>query len=224
VGTLYLLTLILLFSRFVLAQTAQPASSNANTAIALRKYDDPVNGVRFQYPASWLFNQGRSAYIPPVALANNSDPSEPHKPEGYVVLQGRDAREGRYRNTNLINGWFFYRVEPGSNQQQCDRKADLANDPSAVEENEWKADWTMIGGVRFRHGSGRGEALCNQSTQDVYTTVQAGRCYIFEKQINTICEQHGDNGIRDITPNEMEEINQAFDEVLQSVRLRDSGK
>jgi hypothetical protein len=223
VGALYLLTIILLFSRFLPAQT-QPTSNHAHSATVLREYDDPVNGVRFRYPASWLLNQGGGAYIPPVALANNSDPPEPYKPEAYVVLQGRDAKAGRYRNTNFINGWFFYRVAPRSNQQECDRKADLANDPSAVEENEWKTDWTMIGGVRFRHGGGRGEALCNQSTQDVYATLQAGRCYIFEKQINTICEQHGDNGIRDIAAKEMEEINQAFDGVLQSVRLRNSGK
>jgi len=148
-------------------------------------------------------------------------PAEPYKPESYVALQGRDAKDGPYRNTNFTNGWFFYRVVPGSNQRQCDRKADLADDPSTVQENEWKAGWTVIGGVRFRHGRGGEAGLCNRSTQDVYAAVHSGRCYVFEKQINTTCENV--SGLRDITPKELAEINKAFDSIMQSVRLRNVG-
>lgn len=79
----------------------------------------------------------------------------------------------------------------------------------------------MIGGVRFRHASGNGDALCNQSSQDVYAAFHRNKCYLFDKQINTICEQHGENGIRDITARELRDINRAFDKVMHSVRLEE---
>jgi hypothetical protein len=202
-------------------QTAQTPSSLAagRSTTALEEYNDLAYGVRFLYPASWLVNKGGGAYIPTVALQNSEDASQPYKPEGYVALVGRDAPDGAaYRKTNFINGWFLYRVAMGLSPEQCYRKADLGNDPSLSP--EWKAGWTTIDAVRFRHGSGKDAGLCNQSEQDVYAAVRGDQCYVFETQINTVCEQHGDNGLRDITQKELKEIHEAFDAVVRSVRIR----
>jgi hypothetical protein len=214
---------LLLFSCAIPAQTPQPLSNGDRPVTAFLAYDDPIKGVSFSYPDSWLLNQGGSAYIPPLILQKPSyDPIESQfRPDGYVALEGRDAKQGPYRNTNFLSGWFLYRVVSGVDKEQCYRKADFADDPSR-RKDELKSDWVTIAGIRFRHGGVTGEeALCNQSSQDVYATLHQNKCYLFEKQINTMCEQHGDNGIRDITPKEMAEINRAFDAVMQSVRLED---
>ena len=205
-----------------LAQSAQPGSGETISLSGLKTYVDNVNGISFRYPSTWLLNQGGGAYIPTLILQKaNYDPEGPeYKPDGYVALVGRDAPKGPYRHTNFINGWFLYRVVSRLDEEHCNRRADLADVPSD-QKVEWKADWVTIGGIRFRRGSGSGASLCNQSSQDIYATLHDNSCYLFETQINTICEQHGENGIRDITPKELKEINRAFDAVVQSVRLED---
>lgn len=211
---------VLLFPGVLPAQTAGFAAGNTATASSFKEYSDPANGVSFRYPASWLLNRDGGAYIPPAILwkySNEPEEAPDYKPDGYVALVGRDDKQGPYANTNFTVGWFLYRVASGvESAEQCYRMAGLGD---SAQLDGWKVDWETIHGVRFRHGSGSGAALCNQSLQDVYATLQGNRCYLFDKQINTICEQHGENGIRDITPRELKEINHAFDAVVQSLRL-----
>lgn len=221
---LFALIEVLLFAHLIWAQEPVPSPGTSPTKSSFHAYVDPANGVSFRFPASWLLNQGGGAYIPTLILQKPSyDPNGDniYRPDEYVALVGRDTKQGPYGNTNLINGWFLYRVVSGVDEEQCYRNADHADDPS-IKKDEWKADWTTIGGVRFRHGHVLGQALCNQSAQDVYATLRLNRCYLFETQINTICEQHGENGIRDIAPKELREINQAFDKTMHSVRFATS--
>ena len=204
-----------------LAQSAQSAHGNTNAPSGLPTYVDIVNGITFRYPASWLLNQGGGSYIPTLILQKPTyDPTGPweYKPDGYVALDGRDVP--RYQNTNFGDGWFLYRGVSGVDDQKCQRKADFIGDPT-MPKGEWSADWVVIGGVRFRHGWGNGEAMCHESSQSIYSTYRGGKCYLFEIQINTLCPQHV-AGLRDITPRELSQINREFDQVMLSVRFRET--
>ena len=206
----------LLFPCLAAAQTPQSAPGTQRPAPTLHQFHDPVNGVTFRYPAVWQLNQGGGSYFPPVILTKNNGAAEAdsyYQPTAYVALVGRDAKGGTYENTNFINGWFFYRIPPELSETQCYQQASAGSG-----DDDWKLERTTIGGLGFQHGSGAEAGLCNEATEDVYTTFHGGRCYLFEKQIDTICP--GSEG-RDITPRELAQINRAFDAVVQSVRLTD---
>jgi hypothetical protein len=217
----WVLICMLLFPCMTPAQTSQPTPSGDQPVTALQKYNDLVNGVSFHYPDSWLLNQAGGAYFMPVILdkgnpAPEGDPD--YKPTAYVVLVGRDAKDGPYRNTNFYNGWFLYRIAPELTETECYQKAAAPILQDSNESDNWIVDLKTIGGVRFRHGSGGEQGLCNQTREDVFTTFHGGRCYLFEKQINTNCPVEGN---RNITPRELGVINQAFDAVMQSLRFED---
>ena len=212
----WVLTGLLLFPCLIAAQTPQSVPSSDQPATALHEFRDPVNCISFQYPGTWQLNQGGGSYFPPVILtktnvATEADPY--YEPTAYVALVGRDAKEGPYANTNFINGWFLYRIAPELSEKQCYHEASA--NLNGID--DWKVGWRTIGGLAFQHGSGAEAGLCNEATEDVYTTFHGGRCYLFEKQIDTTCPG---TGRPDITPRELGEINRAFDAVVQSLRLK----
>lgn len=213
---LFALIEVLLFAHLTWAQEPAPFPGTSPTKSSFQRYVDPANGVTFRYPASWHLNQGGGAYIPPVILKNPADPTDPYNPTAYVALVGRDAKRGPYSNSNFINAWFLYRIAPHLNQEQCYAQASAPLQNSNESDN-WKVDWRMIDGVRFYRGMGTDGGLCNETTEDFYAAFHVGRCYLFEKQVNTICP-HSD-GLRDITPRELGGINQQLDAVMLSVRF-----
>ena len=161
------------FSAFAQSDSSAPSQ---------QQYVDGANGVRFTYPADWLLNRSVSSYFPPEILENDKSPAEPHQADAVVVLKGRDAENGPYAHTNFMSGIFYYRIARELDEKQC-----YAREDSLGEDQEKKADWEEINGVRYRHGHVAGQALCNESTQDLYATFRFGRCYLFEKQVNTNC-------------------------------------
>jgi hypothetical protein len=207
---------VVLFVRLTLAQEPVPHPVSFPAESAIQEYADPANGVSFRYPGTWHLNQGGGAYIPPVILKNTVDPTDPYKPTAYVALVGRDAEHGPYSNSNFINAWFLYRIAPGLNQEQCYAHASAPLQNSNESDN-WKLDWRTIDGIRFRRGTGTDGGLCNETTEDFYSAFHDGRCYLFEKQLNTVC-QHSD-GLRDVTPGELARIIRQLDGVMLSVRF-----
>jgi hypothetical protein len=214
---------LLLFAHLTWAQIPVSSPGNSPTKTGFQEYVDPANGVSFRYPASWLLNQGVGAYFMPVILAKSNPAPECdpyYKPTAYVALVGRDAKEGPYRDTNFYNGWFLYRIAPELDGIQCYREAAAPLLDGSNETDNWKLNWRTIDGVRFRRGTGTNQGLCNETTEDFYATFHAGHCYLFEKQINTNCSG---TGHRDMTPGELDGINQQFDSVMLSVRFTSDG-
>jgi hypothetical protein len=207
---------VLLLARVTWAQVPTPSPGNSSAESAFQEYVDLAHGVSFRYPGSWHLNQGGGAYLPPVILKNSADPTAPYKPTAYVALLGRDAKQGPYANSNFINAWFLYRIAQDLNQEQCYAQASAPLQDSN-ESDSWKLGWSTIDGVRFRRGTGTDQGLCNETTQDFYAAFHAGRCYLFEKQVNTVCP-HSD-GLRDLTPRELNGISQQLDSVMLSVRF-----
>jgi len=196
----------------LLAGLSLPAfAQNGVSVPARREYVDSANGVRFNYSASWQLGPGVGSYIPPAILENDKNPAEALQADAIVVLKGRDAENGPYAHTNFISGIFYYRLASELTEKQCYARAD------SLAEDKGKVDRAEIHGVRYAHGHVDGQALCNESTQDLYATFRSGRCYLFEKQVSTIC-QHAE--LRDITPGELKEINRELSQIMVSVQLR----
>ena len=116
-----------------------------------------------------------------------------------------------YPNTNLAGVQFSYAVLPTATEQQCQ---DAAKNGGNID----KSTSERINGVNYLHVSTDSAGMCHQVAEEIYAASHAGRCYLFDALIETICADTIE-GARNITPAEINTVKLQLQHIMQSVKL-----
>ena len=73
----------------------------------------------------------------------------------------------------------------------------------------------VIHGIRYNHFSGGDAGLGHQASRQIYSTMRAGNCYLFEESIHTFERRRS----RSVSNAQWKHLRRELDAVMQSVRF-----
>ena len=165
-------------------------------------FHDARYGVGFEVPAGWSF--GRKDHQ--VSTFHIDARSAPRKSQ----LRGVASILFNPFPTSTFSGaWFYFSVEPHSNDRECARQASRSVGPERSLED--------IGGMDFVHGHEESGRTCTELRDDTYTAYRKGACYRFDLTVTTFCAIS--SGAREISAQQLEDIQGRMDGILESVVL-----
>ena len=139
---------------------------------ALTSFRDPQHGLSFRYPSEWR----------PLATGG------PMAPPGFAEKLGPElgsqamlAEGTALANTNLIGISFSWTVKAKLNAAGCSRLAAAALPMGTEQPPE------SIHDVTFQRESGGDSGMCHHMQSTLDSTLHAGRCYVFERDLETTC-------------------------------------
>lgn len=169
-------------------------------------FHDPETGISFDYPSEWR----------PLVLGGPMyAPSFTQKLGPAIGSQALLPAGTAFAKSNLVGISFAWTVKPKMSAAACDRAAIAAlpgGKPASPE---------TIGGLRFTRAGGGDGSMCHQRMSVVDTASHAGKCYVFERDIETMCPgvtTPGDDVA--LSPAQGKELQSQLDLVMASVRLQ----
>jgi hypothetical protein len=173
-----------------------------------KTYRDAQYGVSFQYPSLWISDLDMRFYFPAKILQSDRHPL------ASVGFGGsQKSKVTPYPKTNLLGIQFAYTVLPNTTAQQCQDAAKAGDDTE-------KSTPETINGVTYQHYSTGDAGMCHSTDEQIYAASHANRCYLFEAMVESACEGVAE-GIRNITPAEIDTVNKQLHHVMQSVKIND---
>ena len=139
---------------------------------ALTTFRDAQHGLSFQYPSAWrpLVPNGSMAA---AQFTSTLGPA--------LDSQAMLAEDTNLANTDLIGISFSWTVKEDGNAAACARLAADALPMGTEQPAE------LIRGVLFQHASGGDNGMCHHVSSELDTAFHAGRCYVFERDLETTC-------------------------------------
>jgi hypothetical protein len=194
---------------------ALPASSTAADApsaptvsmskASITTYSDPATGVSFQYPSGWrpltpadgIFNPEFTQNYGPAKLV------ETFHPKGTP-----------YASSNLVGMTFSYTAKTGTNAADCKKV------PAAINQGQTPSKTETIHGVAYTRADGGDGATCHEMSFTVDAAEVGGKCYIFERDLETECAGvHGPGTDVALTAAQQAALQKQLDEAMASVQI-----
>ncbi|HEY5329845.1 MAG TPA: hypothetical protein VIJ79_08185 [Acidobacteriaceae bacterium] len=187
---------------FALAARAQiSVPAEAPPAAKAIVFHDSKYGVRFVVPAGWSFDRKDHLVSTFHMDALTAGPK--------ALMRGVAAMNfNPFQESTLSGAWFYFSVQPHTNDGECARQAARGGTPHDAE---------VIGGMEFRHGHEESGGICVESRNDVYTAYHKGSCYRFDLDVGTFCGIS--SGAREIDERQLQAIHVRLDGILKSVVL-----
>lgn len=183
----------------VVAQTQISVPAEAPAAAKTVAFHDTKYGVRFVVPAGWSFDHKDHL----VSTFHMDARSAGRK----VRMRGVAAMGfNPFPESTFSGAWFYFSVQPHTNDGECARQAAPAGATHDTEE---------VGGIDFRHGHEERGGICIEQRSDVYTAYRKGSCYRFDLDVGTFCAIS--SGAREIGRQQLEEIHLKLDGILKTV-------
>jgi hypothetical protein len=182
------------------AQISVPAEASANAKPMV--FHDSRYGVGFEVPAGWSF--GRKDHQ--VSTFHIDARSAPRKSQMRGVAS---ILFNPFPSSTFSGAWFYFSVEPHSNDRECARQASRSVKAERELEN--------IGGMDFVHGHEESGRMCVELRDDTYTAYRKGACYRFDLTVTTFCSIS--SGAQEISERQLEDIRGRMDGILESVVL-----
>lgn len=151
------------------APQAPRVQTNHNEMTTFR---DPQHGLSFRYPGAWR----PLAAGGPMAAPTFTEKLGPELGSQAMLADGTTLAK-----TNLIGISFSWTVQSKLNVAQC---STLATDalPMGTEQPA-----ETVHEVTFHRGSGGDSGMCHHVQSTLDTALHAGRCYVFERDLETTC-------------------------------------
>lgn len=185
------------------APQAPRVQTNRN---ALTTFRDAQHGLSFQYPSSWR------PLVPNGAMAEPDFTAELGPALGSEAMLAGDTP---LADTNMIGISFSWTVKTKSDPASCARLAADALPMGTEQPGE------SFHGVTFQRGSGSDSGMCHHVTPELDTTFRGGKCYIFERDLETTCPDiktpSKDTPLR---PAQRAALQRSLDAVMGSVTLQ----
>jgi len=192
-----LIGLVLLSPGLAGAQIAVPAEAPAGAKPVI--FHDAKYGVRFVVPAGWSFDRKDHLVSTFHVDARSAGPKA--RMRGVAAMNFNP-----YPESTFSGAWFYFSVQPHTNDGECARQAAHARAAHDTEE---------IGGMDFRHGHEERGGMCVESRNDVYTAYHRGSCYRFDLDVRTFCAIS--SGAREVDERQLEAIHMRLDGILKTV-------
>jgi hypothetical protein len=180
--------------------TAPPATDHEKV------FHDARYQVTFKVPPGW----GLTSKDGEVGTFHIDARSAPRK---AIMRAVATLKFNPYPNSTLSGAMFYYSVEPHTTDQECAKQASA---PQANGKQEIRQPQD-IAGMSFTHGHDEYGDICVESRDEVYTAYRKGACYRFDLTVNTFCSVS--SGVRDMTSNEMLDVEQKLADILSTVQL-----
>ena len=169
-------------------------------------YSDPYTGVSFRYPSTWRPWHTGAVMVPP-GLLQAGGPAR--------ITQVFDPQGSAWAKTNLVGLSFSYAVKTGVSAEACTQLGIEITSGGKATNPE------TINGVAFKRAQGNNAGMCHQTSSLVDTTSRAGRCFVFERDLETVCpEVRGPGNPAALTAAQTSALRAELDEVMASVLLR----
>ena len=172
----------------------------------IASFRDPGTGISFRYPANWRPLVAGGPLLPP-SFTENVGPA--------LGTQAFTAAGTPLATTDLVGVSFGWTVKSGIDASKC---ASFAADalPMGTE-----LPPETINGVPFNRGSGGDSGMCHHASATLDTTWHAGKCYLFERDLETKCPDIQSQGAdTELTARQRDDLNRQLDRVMASVVLR----
>lgn len=177
-----------------------------NSRNEVTTFHDAETGLSFEYPSEWRPLTAAGPLAAPFFTGSlgAAKGTQAFLPAGTTLAR-----------TNLVGMSFAWTVKQHMPAAACDRVGMAALPGGTPGPPE------TIQGLRFlRVGGGEDEA-CRGRAAIIDTTSHAGRCYIFERDIQTACPVgNGSGGTVALTAAQSEEIQRQLNQVMASVTLQ----
>ena len=185
------------------APEAPRVQTNRNEMTTFR---DPQHGLSFRYPSEWR---------PLAAGGPMAPPSFVEKLGPELGSQAMLADQTTLANTNLIGISFSWTVKPKMNAAECSRLAADALPMGTEQPSE------SIHNITFQRGSGGDSGMCHHVQSTLDTAFHAGRCYAFERDLETSCPDIKSAG-KDvpISNSQLVKLQRTLDAVMATVTLQ----
>ncbi len=172
----------------------------------LTTFRDPSLGLSFQYPSDWR---------PLVAGGAMDGPSFQEKLGPPSGSQAFLAAGTPLATTDLIGLSFSWAAKPGMDATTCSR---MATDvlPMGTELPPESSR-----GAQFQRGMGGDSGMCHHTAALLDTTWHAGRCFFFERDLETSCPDiRTPEKDKQLTAEQRSHLQRQLDNVMASVSLR----
>lgn len=173
----------------------------------LTEYSDPANGVAFRYPSAWRpWHTGSTMYAPGLTETAAG---------AATITQVFDPQSTQLAKTNLVGLSFAYAVQKTSGSKAC---TDLMVQASIGGK---EAPPETINGTSFERAEGSDGTTCHHMQRRVDSATRNGTCYLFERDLETICP--GVRGPGDpvaLSTDQQRALSSELDRVMASVTLR----
>ncbi|MGI4829742.1 MAG: hypothetical protein ACRYFU_16335 [Janthinobacterium lividum] len=168
-------------------------------------FRDAETGISFDYPSPWRpLVLGGPMYAPSF-----TEKLGPAKGTQALLPAGT-----AFAKTNLVGISFAWTVKQKMSADACDRAS------VAVLSAGKPAPPETIHGLRFSRASGGDGSTCHQRMSILDTTRHAGKCYVFERDLETMCPgitTAGNDLV--LSPAQKTELQTQLDQIMASVTL-----
>jgi hypothetical protein len=190
---------------------------------ASRTFHDPSYKVSFDYPSNWTFTRNDRE----ISTFHLDARSAPRKTRLRAVAA---IPENPFPESTFEGAYVYLSVTPHSNPEACAIQAapprprpapagTPAGTPSRpLLKPSARPVTKEIGGIAFAHGHDEQKHICTTDRDEIYTTLHKGSCYRFDLAINNFCGGEV-SGVRDITPQQLDEVRQRMEAILSTVRF-----
>jgi hypothetical protein len=208
---------------FAKAPFASPGNSAAPVSTAVmpsaappQTFHDPKYKISFDYPSNWNFSRN-DRELSTFHLDARTAPST-------ASLRAVAAiPENPFPASTFSGAYVYLSVIPHATDATCASQARVhrvATAPSAspAPRSSKRAGTSQFGGISFAHGHDEQKHICTTDRDEIYTTFRRGACYRFDLFINNFCGGEV-SGVKDITPEELEQVRKRLEGILATVRF-----
>lgn len=131
------------------------------------------------------------------------------------IIQVFDPQDTAFGKTNLIGLSFSYAAHPQTSSEACNQLAATALPGSREAAPE------TINGLSFTRLEGGDAGMCHQMSTILNTVARNGTCYLFERDLETVCpEVRGPGNPVALSAAQTKLLQSQLDAVMRSVVLR----
>jgi len=190
-----------------------PAEKPARKHVVQKKapsatFSDPINGVSFHYPKSYVLKRGREASLDLAGLGPlQMDFVQP----GGMTVAAIELPRNSYPGTDFNAAFFSVSVNPELSASQCEQFSFPLNlHPENEPGSPAKA---TIGGTEFNMVEDSGATDKKEPLMKYYHRFENGTCYEFTMGLGTIA-------VDGVQPVNREQVFRKLEQVLATVKLQ----
>jgi hypothetical protein len=191
------------------AENPKPAHKRVQRKAPTATYSDPLHGISFRYPKSYILKTGDEPSFDLAGMGVHTDFVQP----GGMTVAAIELPLSSYPGTDFTSAFFSVSVNPQLNAAQCEQ---FASSPNNQPENAPAARAKVrVGGAEFNMVETLGGADKKEPRTKYYHRFENGSCYEFAMGVAT-----ADAAVDGLQPVNRNQVFRKLEQILATVKLQ----